>query len=281
MPNVHRGIATPCFADDPEELIELGVSAEAAGFDGFFIWDHIVYTNTRDGPAIIDPWLVLAVVASRTRTIRLGTAVTPLSRRRPWVLARQSASLDILSRGRFILGVGLGSPAEGDFGTFGEVTDDAVRSHLLDEGLDIVAGLWSGELFDYSGRHFDIKPVRFTPTPIQRPRIPVWVGGVLPHRRPMLRAARWDGAIPIRYVDRMLDRPTPEQMREVRDLVLATRGSLDNYDLPVWAEVAADPAALPSVLSDYAAAGATWWIETARPGPDWLQQLRERIARGI
>lgn len=118
MTGLHRAIACPCFAEDPEELIELGVSAEKTGFDGFFIWDHIVFANEGDGPPIIDPWLVLAVVAARTSVIKIGTMVTPVSRRRPWVLARQTASLDVLSRGRLILGVGLGSPPHGDFGIF-------------------------------------------------------------------------------------------------------------------------------------------------------------------
>ncbi|MGS0688379.1 LLM class flavin-dependent oxidoreductase [Nakamurella sp. GG22] len=107
----------------------------------------------------MDPWLVLAVLVARTSTIRLGTMITPVSRRRPWVLARQTATLDVLSGGRTVLGVGLGSPAQGDFGIFGNVTNPVVRAKLLDEGLDIVAGLWSGNWFEYRGRHFTVAPV--------------------------------------------------------------------------------------------------------------------------
>lgn len=281
MTRLQRAIACPCFAEDPEELIELGVSAEKAGFDGFFIWDHIVFANDGDGPPIIDPWLVLAVVAARTSVIKIGTMVTPVSRRRPWVLARQTASLDVLSRGRLILGVGLGSPPHGDFGIFGDASDNVERAELLDEGLDVLNGLWSGEFFQYAGRHFDIERVRFRPTPVQQPRIPVWVGGVLPTKRPMLRAARWDGAIPIRFADRALARPSSIDIAHVRDLVLSVRGSLDRYDLPVWAEVTDDHTSLAAELPAYVEAGATWWIETARPETRWLAGLRHRIAQGV
>lgn len=276
-----RAIASPCFAEDPEELIELGVRAERAGFDGFFIWDHLVFSNDGDGPPIVDPWLVLAVIASRTRTIKLGTMITPVSRRRPWVLARQTATLDVLSAGRVVLGVGLGSPAQGDFGIFGDEMDPIVRGQQLDEGLDILQGLWSGDWFSYQGEHFTIAPVKFQPIPIQFPRIPVWAGGVLPARRPILRAARWDGAVPIRFADGELVRPSVSDIACVRDIVLAQRGSLDDYDLSVWAEVADDPSALGPTLNSYAESGATWWIETAKPGSEWLAGLKMRIAAGV
>jgi alkanesulfonate monooxygenase SsuD/methylene tetrahydromethanopterin reductase-like flavin-dependent oxidoreductase (luciferase family) len=147
MAGVQRGIAIPNFGDDPAELIQLGVDAEAAGFDGFFLWDHIVFSNTGDGPPILDPWLLLAVIAARTSRIRLGTMITPVPRRRPWQLARQTATLDVLSEGRVTLGVGIGSPAYGDFGIFGEPAGDRERAERLDEGLDVLAGLWTGDKF--------------------------------------------------------------------------------------------------------------------------------------
>ncbi len=281
MTGVRRGIAAPCFAEDPEELVELGIRAEEASFDGFFLWDHLVFANDGDGPPIVDPWLVLAVLASRTERITLGPMITPVSRRRPWVLARQTATLDVLSGGRTVLGVGLGSPAQGDFGIFGEETDPVIRAELLDEGLDVVTGLWTGEWFSHRGKHFTVAPVRFRPTPVSAPRIPVWVGGVLPARRPMRRAARWDGAVPIRFADRELARPSVADIAGVRDLVAAARGSVSGYDLVVWAEVAAEPAALGPTLDEYADAGATWWIETAKPGAGWRDGLLDRIAAGV
>jgi len=281
-----RGIAVPNFGEEPADLIELGAAAEAGGFDGFFLWDHIVFSNSGDGPPIIDPWLVLAVVAARTSRIKLGTMITPVPRRRPWQLARQTASLDRLSGGRLILGVGIGSPAYGDFGIFHEPTGDRARADLLDEGLDVLSGLWTGEPFRYAGQHFTVDPVRFTPAPIQRPRVPVWVGGVLPAARPIARAARWDGVVPIRFAGRSLIRPSAEDIAGVRSQVAAARGAAGRdpsgrFDVVVWAEVAAEPAAVPGLAVPYQEAGATWWIETAKPEPRWWEGITDRVAAGV
>ncbi len=290
MAELARGIAVPNFGEDPAGLIELGVAAERAGFDGFFVWDHIVWSDTGEGPPIIDPWLVLAVVAARTTRIRLGTMITPVPRRRPWQLARQTASLDVLSGGRLILGVGIGSPAYGDFGIFGEPQGDRERAELLDEGLDVLAGLWSGEKFSYAGEHYQVGPVRFVPRPVQRPRIPVWVGGILPATRPIDRAARWDGMVPIRYGDGRLQLPSPADIAGVRARIAAARGSADGMDMVIWADVADDPAQVPERARPYVAAGATWWIESARPGADsagedgpgrgWWEGVQARVAAG-
>jgi alkanesulfonate monooxygenase SsuD/methylene tetrahydromethanopterin reductase-like flavin-dependent oxidoreductase (luciferase family) len=276
-----RAIAVPNFGEEPHGLIELGVAAEAAGFDGFFLWDHIVFSNTGDGPPIIDPWLVLAVVAARTSRIKLGTMITPVPRRRPWQLARQTASLDRLSGGRLILGVGIGSPAYGDFGIFHEPAGDRDRADMLDEGLDVLAGLWSGEPFSYAGQHFTVDPVRFTPVPVQRPRVPVWVGGVLPAARPIARAARWDGVVPIRFAGRSLVRPSAGDIAGVRHQVAAARGTAGGYDVVVWAEVAPEPAEVPGLAVPYQEAGATWWIETAKPEPRWWEGITQRVAAGV
>jgi alkanesulfonate monooxygenase SsuD/methylene tetrahydromethanopterin reductase-like flavin-dependent oxidoreductase (luciferase family) len=280
MAGLQRGIAIPCFGEHPDELIQLGVDAEAAGFDGFFLWDHIVFSDTGDGPPILDPWLLLAVIAARTSRIRLGTMITPVPRRRPWQLARQTATLDVLSGGRVILGVGIGSPAYGDFGIFHEPTGDRERAELLDEGLDVLAGLWTGKRFSYQGRHFTVDPVRFSPAPLQQPRIPVWVGGVLPAVRPIARAARWDGMVPIRFAGRSLVRPPASDIAAVRDQVLTARGSVSRFDLVVWAEVAPLPREVPALARPYADAGATWWIETAKPEPGWWDQVAARVAAG-
>lgn len=277
---IRRGVAAPCFADDPSDLVRLAVEAERAGFDGFFLWDHLVFADSGLGPPIVDPWAVLSVAAARTSTVVLGPMITPVPRRRPWVLARQTVTLDRLAGGRTVLGVGIGSPAYGDFGIFAEPTDARTRAAMLDEGLEVLAGLWSGEVFEHHGEHYSIEPVRFRPTPAQGPRIPVWVGGVLPALPPMRRAARWDGAVPIRYREHVLARPSAADIAGVRDLVLEQRGSSDGYDLVVWAEVAADPGAVLDELPAYAAAGTTWWIETAKPGRGWYEALLRRIARG-
>jgi alkanesulfonate monooxygenase SsuD/methylene tetrahydromethanopterin reductase-like flavin-dependent oxidoreductase (luciferase family) len=274
-----RAVALPNFGTDPAALADLGVRAEQAGFDGFFLWDHIVFAKD-DSPPILDPWTVLAVVAARTSRIKLGTMITPVPRRRPWQLARVTTTLDILSGGRLILGVGIGSPSYGDFGIFGEPSGKRERAELLDEGLDVLAGLWTGDWFSYRGKRFTVDPVRFTPTPVQRPRIPVWIAGVLPAWPPVRRAARWDGMVPIRFADRGLARPSAADIADVGASIQASRGSLTGYDLAVWAEVASTPAEVTELIPDYQKAGATWWIETARPEPGWWEGINTRVAAG-
>ena len=280
LAGLKHGIAVPNFGTDPAELIELGVATEQAGFDGYFLWDHIVFSDSGDGPPVVDPWLVLSVVAARTSRISIGTVVTPVPRRRPWQLARITTSLDRLSNGRVVLGVGIGSPAYGDFGIFHEPSDERERAELLDEGLDVLAGLWSGEPFAYAGKHMTVDTVRFTPTPVQRPRIPVWVAGVLPASRPIARAARWDGFVPIRFNPRGLVRPDAEEIAEVMGRITRTRGTGDGFDMVVWAEVARVPGDLPTMAHPYADAGATWWIETARPELGWWEGVQARVAGG-
>jgi alkanesulfonate monooxygenase SsuD/methylene tetrahydromethanopterin reductase-like flavin-dependent oxidoreductase (luciferase family) len=280
MTALARGVAAPCFGDDPAEIVDLAVAAEQAGFDGFFVWDHMLFANDGQGPAILDPWVLLSAIAVRTTRVVIGPMITPPSRRRPWVLARQTVTLDRLAAGRTVFGCGLGSPAEGDFGRFGEVSDARGRADLLDESLAIMAGLWSGETFSFTGTHHRLEPVRFLPRPVAQPRIPVWVGGIWPGRRPMRRAARWDGAVPITYVDGRLTRPRRDEVAAVRDLIRTERGDLDGYTIAVWAEVAADPGRIQQELPAYRDAGATWWIETAVPTPGWQAGLRNRIALG-
>jgi alkanesulfonate monooxygenase SsuD/methylene tetrahydromethanopterin reductase-like flavin-dependent oxidoreductase (luciferase family) len=292
---LRRGLAVPCFADDPADLVQLGIGAEQAGFDGYFLWDHLVHSDRGEGPSIVDPWQVLAVVAARTSRIRLGTMITPVARRRPWKLAKEVTTLDLLSGGRVILGVGLGDPANAEFGLFGEPVDRHVRAELLDEGLDVLAGLWSGQLFSYEGKHFTVGPVRFSPSPVQRPRVPIWVGGILPSvgllaraaRRvagaparsgPVLRAARWDGFVPI-HPGRPGDRATVAEIAAARDKIARLRGNTINFDIAVWGELGG-ARRVAARLPGYRDAGATWWLESPGSGPGWLDAARERLQRG-
>jgi len=184
----------PAGEVDIHALVELAQQAEASGWDGLFIEDYITHWVAPDAPTL-DPWISLAVMAMRTTSIYLGLLVTPLSRRRPWKVAREAVTLDHLANGRFILGVGLGGPKDPmNFDRFGEVVDLKQRAEILDEALEIIAGLWSGEWLSYTGKHFKVENVRFLPTPVQKPRIPIWVGGGYPNQGPLRRAARWDGS---------------------------------------------------------------------------------------
>lgn len=276
---MQRAIAAPCFGEDPASFVELATAAEECGFDAFFVWDHVQYSDEVAGPPILDPWALLALIAARTSRIRIGTMVTPVSRRRPWVLARQCITIDRVSNGRLTLGVGLGSPAGGDFARFGDEADARVRAELLDEGLAVWRGLCSGSEFRFAGKHYSIGPTRFRPTPVQHP-IPVWVGGVLPARRPLQRAARWNGVVPLVYRDGHLTRPEPDEIEAAARYVLDRRGSDEPYDVVVWSDLLETASDEVDGLHAYAAAGATWLLETALPRDGWQDHLHERIARG-
>ncbi len=180
---------------EPNNCIKIAQEIEKFGWDGIFFWDHILHLNR---PRLVsDPWIVMAGIAAVTKRIKFGTMITPLTRRRPWKVARETVTLDRLSNGRFILGIGLGAPKKTDFEIFGEEGNDIIRGEMLDESLEIITSLWKGDPFKFNGKHYQIKePVTFLPKPVQRSRIPIWVGGYWPRKPPFRRAARFDGIIP-------------------------------------------------------------------------------------
>jgi alkanesulfonate monooxygenase SsuD/methylene tetrahydromethanopterin reductase-like flavin-dependent oxidoreductase (luciferase family) len=172
---------------DPRVVGDLAAEAEAAGWEGFFVWDHLQYGDRV--AEIADVWTCCAAVAMRTERLAFGPMVTPLARRRPQVLARQAASLAVLSKGRFVLGLGLGDDWVGEFGAFGDESDPRVRGRMLDEGLEVLAGLLSGGRVDSAGEHYAARDVRFRPAPT----VPIWLAGRFGNRAPVRRAARYDG----------------------------------------------------------------------------------------
>ncbi len=275
------GLTFPNFGQffDPRVLADLARMAEEAGWDGFFLWDHMLF----DGRArpIADPWVALAAIAEATSRIRIGTLVTPLARRRPWKLARETVSLDHLSGGRLTLGVGLGAPSEVEFGRFGEDPDPIVRGEKLDEALEVLTGLWTGEPFQFQGRHFQVEEVVFEPSPLQDPRIPIWVAGVWPHKRPFRRAARWDGLFPlVRTKEGMFGSPTPRDLGEMMAYLEPHRKTSGPFDVVVGGEVAReDPDKASRMLGAFAEAGTTWWLQG--PGDDEdLDYMRALIPQG-
>ena len=204
---------------DVLDHIEIAEEIETAGWDAVFVADGVYGT---------DPWVSLAAIAVRTRRVRLGTLLTPVSRRRPWKLASETATLDRLSGGRAILTVGLGAIDTG-FDQVGEVTDRRVRGQLLDEGLDVMTRLWSGRPFSYSGEHYHVEwDATWSYTPVQSPRIPIWVVGAWPHKKSVRRAARWDGLIAAKKeADGSFVQPTPDDLREMKALIEENRASAD------------------------------------------------------
>jgi probable F420-dependent oxidoreductase len=239
-----------------QPLVRLARDAEAAGWDGFFIWDVFGGDAQAPKPAV-DPWIALAAIATATERIRIGPMVTPLPRRRPWKLAREAASLDHLSGGRLTLGVGIGdSPA--DFSRFGEEGDARVRGRMLDEGLEVLTGLWSGEPFSFRGEHYQVERALLLPRPVQRPRIPIWVGGTWPRKPSFRRAARWDGV----YPGSLHGNLTLEELREMRAFIQQHRTTDAPFDVMAGGDVPmGDPVRARAILTTHAAAGVTWWIE--------------------
>jgi len=267
---------------DPRTVAELAHEAEEAGWDGAFYWDGMAVGGDWDevGGHVYDPWVVMAAMAMRTDRVRLGAIVTPPSRRRPWKLARETMTLDRLSNGRLVVPVGLG--AVDSFGRVGEETDRKTRAAMLDEGLQILTGLWSGEPFAFDGDHYRLGEMAFRPPPVQRPRIPIWVVGAWPRPKSMARALRYDGILPNFFdPDGSMGEGTPERYAEIAAHVAERRTEPGPFEIVVEGVTPADdPAQAADIVRPFAAAGGTWWVESPWQAPNQPDDLRRRIAAG-
>jgi alkanesulfonate monooxygenase SsuD/methylene tetrahydromethanopterin reductase-like flavin-dependent oxidoreductase (luciferase family) len=245
---MRSGLFVPPFdaLADPALVARLSAEAEEAGWDGVFLYDHVNWHEPVVDVA--DPWIMLAAIAAATERIRLGPMVTPLARRRPVKVARETATLDRLSDGRLTLGVGLGSDRfGGEYTITGEEPDDRRRASMLDESLEILQAAWSGEPVRHRGEHYTVDTMRFLPRPVQRPGIPVWVAGYYGKPRPVRRAARYQGFFPVNLEH-------PDQLAEIAAALAELRADrTEPYDLVAALPHGGDPA-------PYAAAGATWWV---------------------
>jgi alkanesulfonate monooxygenase SsuD/methylene tetrahydromethanopterin reductase-like flavin-dependent oxidoreductase (luciferase family) len=263
---------------DPRTVAELAHEVERAGWDGVFYWDGICVGNMET----YDAWVVMAAMAMRTERVRIGAVLTPPARRRPWKLARETVTLDHLSGGRLVLPVGLGALDDGGFSRVGEPTDKKVRAQLLDESLEILTGLWSGEPFSHEGEHYRMEEMTFRPPPVQRPRIPIWVVGAWPSRKSMGRALRYDGVLAA-TVSGSAESPgvIPETIREIKAYAGENRDNTTPFDI-VWEgqTPGEDPERAASIVRPYAEAGATWWIESPWTPPNEPEDLRLRISQG-
>ena len=273
------GIDLTIFGEygDPALLVDLALEAEAAGWDGFFLWDHLTTTHE---PEVTDPWVVLSAVASRTEHLRLGPMVTPLARRRMPKLARETVALDHLSGGRLILGVGLGEHDEEEFSAFGDEADRPTRARILDESLALLEQLWSGEPVSFHGAHLQAESRPFLPTPIQRPRIPIWVAALWPFKRPLRRAAAWDGAFPISADGGFEYQMTPDELAQVIAFVAAERHAEGPYDIVHAGLLSGDAEADRQLVAAYAQVGVTWWLEHIYPGRMAATETRQLIRLG-
>jgi alkanesulfonate monooxygenase SsuD/methylene tetrahydromethanopterin reductase-like flavin-dependent oxidoreductase (luciferase family) len=249
---MRSGLFVPIFNElaDPAVVAHLSAEAEEAGWHGVFVWDHVQFRGARE---VADPWITLAAIATATSRIRLGPMVTPLARRRPVKVARETATLDRLSDGRLTLGVGLGSDGYAhELSKTGEELDDRRRASMLDESLEILTAAWSGEPVHHRGEHYVVDGMRFLPRPVQRPGVPVWVAGYPGRAKPVRRAVRYDGFFPVNLEH-------PDQLAEIVAGVTTLRKDAGNdieddaFDVVVALPPHVDPA-------PYFDAGATWWL---------------------
>jgi alkanesulfonate monooxygenase SsuD/methylene tetrahydromethanopterin reductase-like flavin-dependent oxidoreductase (luciferase family) len=275
------GLSLPNFNafGDVHLLISLAKDAEAAGWEAFFLWDHMIFDDIAR--PVVDPWVALAAIATNTRSIRIGTMLTPLPRRRPWKVARETITLDHLSGGRLTLGVGLGDPVKWEYGFFHEETDPKIRAKMLDEGLEILTGLWSGQPFGFRGQHYQLEPMTFLPLPLQTPRIPIWVGGGWPNKAPFRRAARFDGVFPLGTNGPM----TPENWRELLEFIHTYRDRPGPFDAAHGGStLGLEPHAAAQIIAQYSQAGVNWWIEDISPyglGLEWDQPWPEEMVERL
>ncbi|MEZ4670857.1 MAG: LLM class flavin-dependent oxidoreductase [Anaerolineae bacterium] len=249
---------------------DLAAEAEAAGWDGIFVWDTIWG---------IDAWITLTAVALQTTRVTLGVLLTPLSRRKPWEVASQTATLDRLSGGRLVFPVGLGAPETG-WANFGEETDRKIRAERMDEGLDILTGLWKGQPFNYTGKYYQIKETSFMPPPppLQQPRIPVWVVGAWPSEKSMQRVIKYDGLLPMKMENGAASPHfTPDDIRAMRAYIEERRKLTTPFDIIVEGETPGDqPEQAAKQARQWADAGVTWWQEDV-----WAKVYETRGVEGI
>jgi alkanesulfonate monooxygenase SsuD/methylene tetrahydromethanopterin reductase-like flavin-dependent oxidoreductase (luciferase family) len=272
---VKHGLFLPPFDGlaDADRLGELAVLAEDVGWDGFFLWDHLRYREpVRE---IVDPYICLAVMAAATSRITLGPMVTPLIRRRPQVVARQAVTLDRLSKGRLVMGFGIGDDHPGgDLASFGELTDVTKRGRALDEGLDVFNGLVSGETVSLTGEFLRAEDVAFQPTAYRPEGIPIWTAGRWPNSGPIRRAAKHQGMMVIQITE-------PAQIEELKVKLIQAGADLDHFDIVHWGE--RDDKMVYREDKRYALweqAGVTWYL--TGPGPFRLvyEEVRKFVGVG-
>lgn len=267
---MRHALTLPAFGEwsDPRTVMAIAADAEEAGWDAFFLWDHVSWNPAWGGtPPMADPWVCLAAAATVTSRVLLGTMVTPLARRRPQKVAREIVTLDQLSGGRAVLGVGLGDDFE--YQAFGEPV--ARRGARLDEALTVLTGLLSGEAVDFEGEHFVVHSPPSLPRPVAG-SIPIWVGGHWPVAAPFARAARFDGIV--------ARKQSETGLITIDDLV-AIRAAIGRDDHFAYVACGSTRSAADNAsIGAWEAAGANWWLESLHPWGGGADAMRERVRSG-
>ncbi len=272
------GLYAPNFGKtfgDPNKLVELAEIAEQSAWQGFFLWDHIL---TEEPTYVVDPWIALTAMASKTDSLILGTSVTPSPRRDPSKLIRETLTLQSFSGGRLILGLGLG--IDDEFRWLGHEPNIKIRAKMQEEQLEILSSAWKGEEVNYQGDYYNIEKAQFLPEKATKTDIPIWFGGTWPNKKPFRRAARWgNGIIPLKVG---FEEPlTPDEIQEVKDYTSQFLPKGRKFDI---IKVGFTPREKREEqithLKFYEKAGITWFLETIGDFRGTFQDIVEIIERG-
>jgi alkanesulfonate monooxygenase SsuD/methylene tetrahydromethanopterin reductase-like flavin-dependent oxidoreductase (luciferase family) len=259
--------------NNPKKILEYAILAEKSGWDGFFIWDSL-------SMYCVDPWITLAAIAVKTEKIKMGVMVTPVARRRPWKLAKEIISLDNLSNGRVIFGAGLGDDVV--FKPYGEGEDKKHRAEKLDEGLVILDQLLKGEKVNFQGKYFNLTDIQYESS-VQKPRVPIWIGGLWPNKGPFKRAAKWDGMMP--HTVRSVKRGERLEINEIKEIMKYIadhrKDSIDNFEMVMLSYLPKEKELALELVKSYYEVGVKWWVESVL---EWeaetLEDVKERIISG-
>ena len=268
---MHYGIEIVPFGTfaDPRLVMRFARAAEEAGWEGLIVWDHVTFPYGNG-----DPWVLLSAAAAVTEKLKLITGVAALPRYRPHLLARLITSLDKLSQGRFILGAGLGANDD-EFLPFGETGDKKVRAAMLDEGLQVLTRLWTGEEVAFQGQYYRAEGTRLAHTPVQKPHPPVWIGGDSPPA--LRRAAQWDGWFGGTCDEHCNTVTPPERVAQIVATIYKHRTSPEPFEIAL--QGVTNPGQAEKILP-YQQAGATWWFESLFGLRGSIDEMMARIQAG-
>jgi alkanesulfonate monooxygenase SsuD/methylene tetrahydromethanopterin reductase-like flavin-dependent oxidoreductase (luciferase family) len=181
-----------------------------------------------------------------------------------------------------VFGAGLGAAAAEEFQAFVEDGNARLRAERLDESLALLDALWSGTPVRFDGVHHQVDSPPFLPRPLQSPRIPIWIAGRWPNRRPFRRAARWDGVFPTTATgvgDEPM--PPPKLLAEIVRFTLDQRTTAGRFDVALECRSeGVDAAADAELTASYGAAGLTWWVEKIGWFRGDSEAMRGRVRRG-
>jgi len=282
--------------EDPQQVLDFGPLAEELGYDSVWVMDHLFNTGyireRLEGKPYYHPMSTLSYLAATTKRVMLGTSVLVLPYHNPVELAKYAASLDQISGGRVTLGVGVGAMTE-EFDALGISMGD--RASLTNECIAIMKELWTNPSPTYESRRWKFTDLLFSPKPVQKPHIPLWIGGSSPGamRRAALRGDGWHptGLSPEEF---SIGRREIEEMataagRAPESLAMSLRIEVEAHGGPSSSRSAGrariagdDPDAMAASIAAYETAGVQHVVLALNTGDvDTITRLMETIAREV